>query len=159
MNFGINSAAEIFQNTISSALEGLEGVRNISDDIVYGQSQREHDERLEAVLKRLQDKHLTLNKGKCEFNKRKLEFFGYVFGENGMSADPKKCEVIKNAPPPTNVTELRSFLAMANYVSRFILDYSTITEPLRALLKKGSNMAMESRAANRVRKVKGSIKQ
>ena len=137
LNFGINSAAEIFQNTISTALEGLEGVRNISDDIiVYGRNQNEHDERLEAVLKRLQDKNLTLNKGKCEFNKRKLEFFGFVFGENGMSADPKKCEVIKNAPPPTNVSELRSFLAMTNYVSRFIAHYSTITEPLRALLKK-----------------------
>ena len=136
LNFGINSAAEIFQNAISSSLEGLEGVRNISDDIiVYGRNQHEHDERLEAVLKRLQDRNLTLNKAKCEFNKHKLEFFGYVFGENGLSADPKKCEVIKNAPPPTNVSELRSFLAMTNYVSRFIVHYSTITEPLRALLK------------------------
>ena len=51
-------------------------------------------------------------------------------------ADPKKCEVIKNAPTPTNASELRSFLAMTNYVSRFILDHSTITEPLCALLKK-----------------------
>ena len=137
LNFGINSAAEIFQNTISSSLEGLEGVRNISDDIiVYGRNQHEHDERLEAVLKRLQDRNLTLNKAKCEFNKHKLEFFGYVFGENGLSADPKKCDVIKNAPPPTNVSELRSFLAMTNYVSRFIVHYSTITESLRALLKK-----------------------
>lgn len=137
LNFGINSAAEIFQNTITTALEGLEGVRNISDDIiVYGRNQTEHDERLEAVLKRLKDKNLTLNKGKCEFNQQKLEFFGYVFGENGMSADPKKCEVIKNAPPPTNVSEVRSYLAMTNYVSRFIPHYSTITEPLRALLKK-----------------------
>ena len=79
---------------------------------------------------------MTLNKEKCEFKKQKLEFFGFVFGENGMSAEPKKCEVIKNAPPPTNVSELRSFLAMTNYVSRFIANYSTITEPLRALLKK-----------------------
>ena len=137
MNFCINSAAEIFQNTITTALEGLEGVRNISDDIVVcGRNPTEHDERLEAVLKRLKDKNLTLNKGKCEFNKQKLEFFGYVFGENGMSADPKKCEVIKNAPPPTNVSEVRSYLAMTNYVSRFIPHYSTIAEPLRALLKR-----------------------
>ena len=158
LNFGINSAAEIFQNTISSALEGLEGVRNISDDIiVYGQNQREHDERLEAVLKRLQDKHLTLNKGKCEFNKRKLEFFGYVFGENGMSADPKKCEVIKNAPPPTNVSELRSFLAMTNYVSRFILDYSTITEPLRALLKKEATWQWNQEQQTAFEKLKAAL--
>lgn len=34
MSFGVSSAAEIFQNTLSNALEGLDGVRNISDDII-----------------------------------------------------------------------------------------------------------------------------
>ena len=63
LKFGINSAAEIFQNTKTAALEGLKGVRNISDDIiVYGRNQIGHDEWLEAVLKRLKDKILTLNK-------------------------------------------------------------------------------------------------
>ncbi|XP_053380302.1 uncharacterized protein K02A2.6-like [Mercenaria mercenaria] len=138
LSFGINSAAEIFQNTLRTALEGLDGVRNISDDIiVYAENQAQHDKRLEAVLKRLQDKGFTLNKKKCEFNKRKIEFFGYVFSEDGISADPKKCEAIKNAQAPTNVSEVRSFLAMTNYVSRFIPNYSTITEPLRQLIKKG----------------------
>jgi hypothetical protein len=38
----ISSAAKIFQNTPSSALEGLDGVRNISDDImVFGRTQEE----------------------------------------------------------------------------------------------------------------------
>ena len=42
--FGINSAAEIFQNTLRNALHGLEGVKNISDDIiVFGKDQDEHD--------------------------------------------------------------------------------------------------------------------
>ena len=31
--FGINSAAEIFQNTLSNVLHGLDGVKNISDCI------------------------------------------------------------------------------------------------------------------------------
>ena len=138
LSFGINSAAEIFQNTLRTALEGLDGVRNISDDIiVYAETHAQHEKRLDAVLKRLQEKGLTLNKNKCEFNKRKLEFFGYIFGEDGLSADPKKCDVINNAPPPKNVSEIRSFLAMTNYVSRFIPNYSTITEPLRRLVKKG----------------------
>ena len=63
LSFGINSAAEIFQNTLCTALEGLSGVRNISDDIiVYGCTQEAHDKRLAATISRLQEKHLTLNK-------------------------------------------------------------------------------------------------
>ena len=63
LNFGISSAAEVCQNTLSTALEGLQGVRNISDDIiVFGQNQKEHDKNLEKVFKRLAEKNLTLNK-------------------------------------------------------------------------------------------------
>lgn len=136
--FGLSSSAEIFQNALQNALSGLDGVRNISDDIiVFGKSQEEHDRNLEAVFARLKEKNLTLNRQKCEFNKDKLVFYGYIFSKNGLSADPEKVKAIKDAPPPTNVTELRSFLGMTNYVSRFIPTYSTITAPLRKLTKAG----------------------
>ena len=55
LSFGINSAAEIFQNAIQNTLEGLEGVQNISDDIIFFRCNRqEHDQRQEATFKRLQ---------------------------------------------------------------------------------------------------------
>ena len=79
------------------------------------------------TLKRFSDLNLTLNKDKCEFNKNKLEFYGHIFSKDGMSADPKKVDTIKNTATPTNVSEVRSFLAMTNYVRIFILGYSTIT--------------------------------
>ena len=136
LSFGISSAAEIFQNTLSTALEGLDGVKNISDDIiVFGGNQDEHDTRLEAAFQRIQEKNLTLNKGKCEFNKRQIEFFGYIFGDEGISADPRKIDAIRNAEVPANASEVRSFLGMTNYVGRFIPNYSTITAPLRKLTR------------------------
>ena len=40
LSFGINSAAEIFQKSIEDVLQGIDGVRNISDDIiVFGKNQ------------------------------------------------------------------------------------------------------------------------
>ena len=42
--FGINSAAEIFQYTIASLINGIKGMKNISDDIiVYCGDQQSHD--------------------------------------------------------------------------------------------------------------------
>ncbi|KAK3105898.1 hypothetical protein FSP39_008092 [Pinctada imbricata] len=136
LNFGISAAPEIFQNEIRQALQGLRGVRNLSDDIiVFGSDQKTHDANLRAVLQRLREKNLTLNKEKCSFNQNKISFFGYVFSAEGISADPKKVEAIKDAKKPSNQSEIKSFLGMTNYVSRFIPDYSTITEPLRKLLR------------------------
>ena len=34
LNYGTNSAAEIFQNTLQQLLHGIDGVRNIADDII-----------------------------------------------------------------------------------------------------------------------------
>lgn len=65
---GISSDVEKCQAIIQDSLEGLSGVRNISDDIlVYGKYQQEHDERLRKVFQRLRERNITLNKGKCEF--------------------------------------------------------------------------------------------
>ena len=40
-----------------------------------------------------------------------------------MTPDPKKVQAIKDATPPSNTAELRSFLGTVNYVSRFIPDF------------------------------------
>ena len=136
LNFGVSAAPEIFQNEIRQALEGLKCVRNLSDDIiVFGKSQSEHDANLEALLERLREKNLTLNKDKCSFNRNKISFFGYVFSDQGISADPNKVDAIKNADRPKNASEVKSFLGMTNFVSRFIPNYSTLTEPLRKLVR------------------------
>ena len=130
LNFGISSAAEVFQNAIRETIEGIKGAVNISDDIlVFGKNQDEHNHALEEVFQRLQDRGLTLNPLKCEYSKKKLEFLGYVFGEGGMAPDPKKVKAILDLKAPTSVTEVRSLLGMTNYCSRFIEGYATITQP------------------------------
>lgn len=136
LNFGTSSAAEIFQHTIQQALEGINGVLNISDDlIIFGKTTTEHDLALAQTFQRLHEKGLTLNPGKCVFDKEHLDFFGYTFGPEGMSPDQKKVQAINDATPPENSAALRSFLGTVNYVSRFIHDFSTVTAPLRDLTR------------------------
>ena len=136
LKFGISSAAEVFQNAVREVLAGLSGVLNVSDDIlVYAKSAEEHHRRLTAVLKRLKEAGLTLHKEKCEFLKRQVSFFGYVFSEAGVNPDPEKVKDVKDAPAPTTVSEVRSFLGMVNYCGRFIPNLTTITQPLRELTK------------------------
>ncbi|XP_072018807.1 uncharacterized protein [Amphiura filiformis] len=115
LSFGINSAAEIFQNHIQSALGGLDGVLNMSDDIlVYGCNQQEHDARLEACLQRISDRNLTLNRNKCQFSVRTIEFFGHVFSEHGVSPDPKKVEALKSAERPKTREEVSSLFPVGS---------------------------------------------
>ena len=134
LSFGINSAAEIFQKSIEEVLQGIGGVRNISDDIiVFGKDQSDHDDALQAVLQRMRENSLTANPAKCLFNQSSIDFFGHHFSADGISADDKKVVSLINASPPKNATEARSFLGLAQYLSRFIKDFASLSAPIRQL--------------------------
>ena len=61
LNFGLSCAAEIFQRKVGDAIAGIQGVRNISDDIyIGGVDKAQHDERLVQVLCRLKENQLTV---------------------------------------------------------------------------------------------------
>ena len=80
LNYGTSAASEVFQHAISKALAGIDGVINISDDIlIFGTTQAAHDKALQMVFERLHETGLTLNKAKCAYNKSTLAFFGLTF--------------------------------------------------------------------------------
>ncbi len=53
----------------------------------------------------------------------------------GKHAISDKIEAVVNAPIPTNVTELRSFLGLLNYYRSFLPNIATILHPLNQLLQ------------------------
>ena len=102
--FGISSAPEHFQKRMSTILSGLPGVLCQMDDILaFGRNTAEHNERVKAVFKCIQDAGLTLNKNKCEFGKSRLSFLGHTIDQEGIHADPAKTTAILNMKPPTSV--------------------------------------------------------
>ena len=133
--FGLKSAPERFQKRMLNELEGLEGVICIMDDIlVHGKTQKEHDERLEAVLTRLIRARITLNPEKCEFSRKQLKFAGHSLSAQGIGPDPDKTAAIEKMERPQNVAELRRFLGIINHQQKFIENLSEKTMPLRDLL-------------------------
>ncbi|XP_040937957.1 uncharacterized protein [Gossypium hirsutum] len=62
---------------------------------------------------------------------------GHIVGGGKIRMDKNKIRAISEWEPPTKVTELRSFLGLANYYRRFVEGYSKITTPLTDMLKKG----------------------
>ena len=52
--------------------------------------------------------------------------------------DLDKVKAIQEWQAPTGVSELRSFLGLANYYKQFVEGYSRIATPLTELLKKNN---------------------
>ena len=124
---------------------------------MFGATTAEHDQNLYGVFTRLQQHYVRLNKEKCSFSKSEVTFYGHIFSSEGLRADPEKIEAITNMSVPENVSEVKSSLGMAQYVSRYIPEYATITAPLRALTKKETPWQWSDEQQHAFDKLKASL--
>ena len=140
--FGVASAPAVFQRHMEMLLQGLDGVSVYLDDIVVaGRTIDEHHQRLAQVLERLENARMRLNKQKCSFLRSSIEYLGHVVDEKGIHPTKEKVTAIREAPAPTNVTQLRSFLGLINYYNKFLPNLAASLTPLYSLLNKQQKWA------------------
>ena len=134
--FGIASAPAVFQRTMDTLLKGLKHVVAYIDDIVVtGATAEEHLQNLTAVLSRLESAGLRLKRDKCQFWMAQVEYYGHLIDKDGLRPTASKIKAILDAPSPSNVSKLKSFLGLLNYYSQFIHNLSNELSPLYALLQ------------------------
>ena len=138
LQYGVHSATGIFQREIERVLKGIPHVLVRVDDIlVTGRNCIEHFVVLMKVLDALEDSGLTVNLKKCEFFKDEVTFCGYRISKSGVRPMKENVQAVVNAPVPTNISEVRSYLGMLNYYQSYLPDLSSVAEPMHRLLRKG----------------------
>ena len=135
--FGISSAPGIFQKAMESLLQGIAHVIVYIDDIlITGETESDHMQSLEEVLKRLVKAGLRVKKHKCKFMAPSVAYLGYVIDAEGLHPLPDKVQAVQQAPTPGSVTELKSYLGLLTYYVRFLPNLATHLAPLYKLLGK-----------------------
>jgi hypothetical protein len=139
MSFGLTNALAYFMYLMNSVfmLELDKFVMVFIDDIlVYSKSMEEHEEHLRIVLQRLREHQLYAKFSKCEFWINEVPFLGHMISLEGIVVDPSKLRDVLDWKLPTSVHQVQSFLGLADYYRRFILNFSNIAKPITELLKK-----------------------
>lgn len=137
--FGLTNAPATFQHAMNSAFRGLLGkfvLVYLDDILVFSKNEQEHVEHLRQVLDILRQQKYYAKMSKCEFMKAEVPFLGHLVSAAGVRVDPRKVEAIRDWPTPTTVTQVRSFLGLANYFRRFMQGYASMSAPLSDLTKK-----------------------
>jgi hypothetical protein len=107
----------------------------IDDILIYSKHKEEHAEHLQIVLTRLREHQLYAKFSKCAFWLEEIQFLEHVLSAEGIVIDPSKVKDILEWKIPNTVHQVRSFLGLAGYYHRFILDFSKIVKPITELLK------------------------
>ncbi|GFT98290.1 retrovirus-related Pol polyprotein from transposon 412 [Trichonephila clavipes] len=104
------------------------------DDVIRGgRTFEEHLQNIWKVLSKLSDANLKLNRSKCKFFQKEVNYLGHIISAEGVRTDPEKVSAVKNWKRPENLRELRSFLGLCTYYRKFVKGFSNIARPLHKL--------------------------
>jgi len=147
MFFRMTNSPATFQVMMNEILRDLinEGkVAAFMDDVLVGtETEKEHDEIVEEILRRLEENDLYIKPEKCVWKVRKIGFLGVVIGPNGIEMEREKVERVLSWPEPKNVKDVRKFLGLANYYRRFIKDFARVARPMNMLTRKDEKWRWE----------------
>ena len=137
--FGLCNAPATFSRLMDRVLAGLHWetcLFYLDDIIVFSSTWEEHLAWLREVFERLRNAKLKLGAAKCTFAAKEVSYLGHRVTEEGLLPDPSLLAAIRDIPPPTTATEVRSFLGLAGYYRRYVKGFAAIAAPLHALTRK-----------------------
>ena len=109
---GVAGSTDIFQERMSTLMDGLEYVRAYLDDllVITKGSYEDHLRKVKTVLQRLQDAGLRINLPKSSFCNQHLEYLGYGLTPNGIRPLTKKSRSNPSITTPYNASAIAKFL-------------------------------------------------
>ncbi|GBG76143.1 hypothetical protein CBR_g21891 [Chara braunii] len=115
------------------------------------------DDLLDRVLEKLREANFKINTKKCEWAKTQVLYLGHLLDGDDIKPEDSKITTIRDWPTPCTLTELRSFLGLANYYRKFMRNFSTIATPLRKLLKKEAIWQWDKDCTSALKKLKRAL--
>ena len=111
----------------------------------------EHDQILRQVLERANQKNSKLN---FELRMKEVRYLGTMITLQGIKPDLMKVSAIVEMTSPTDKAGIRCLLGMTNFLAAHIPNVSTITAPLRSLLKSDTPFTWGPEQATALTKIK-----
>ena len=135
---GLCISGQRFQRIMNKVFDGFINrfmVVYLDDILIYSSSFVEHLSHIRAVLDRLREANLRLKATKCQFATHTVKFLGHLITREGLKADKKICNLVRDCPRPTKVKDIRRFIGLSGFYKKFIRNYSLIARPLHELTK------------------------
>ena len=135
MSFGLRNAAQTFQRFMDEVLMDLPFCFAYIDDIlVFSKSVEDHDQHLRILFAQLKKYGILLNPAKCIFRISEVSFLGFKISAHGSQPLLDRVHDLQHSPAPKTMVQLRRFLGMLNFYTRFIPQAASAQAPLHDIL-------------------------
>ena len=96
------------------------------------------------MLNRLKEAGLKLKPSKCHFVGTEVKYLGHLVTPQGLKANSRIVEAVRNYPTPRNVRQVRQFLRISSFYRRFISRFAKIAYPLHAFTRKDDHFEWDA---------------
>lgn len=126
---------EVIEDVVAATKRKHSAIAEIGpylDDIIIATTGgiRMHKLVVHDVLTAVFEAGLTLSYEKCFFGRREVAFLGHVISANGIAPGKANTQAIMDAQRPEDQRQLKSFIGLVGFFSRFVEGWADIVGPL-----------------------------
>ena len=144
---GLCNGPASFQRAVDMAIREKKGIfcdDFVDDVIVWSSSFEEHMAHLHWVFTALKNAGFRIKPDKLQLCQQRIKLLGFIIEPGKVIPDPDKVHTVLNFPRPSNRSEIQRFLGFGQFYARFVHNFNGISEPLRKLLRKGTDFIWSS---------------
>jgi hypothetical protein len=119
MYFGLTNSPATFQTMMNKIFQDLitEDIVSVylNDILIFTNSLEEHHRITCLALDHMREHKLYLWPEKCEFEKTRIEYLGFIISHNKVEMDLVKISGVADWLIPSNKNEVQSFISFVNF--------------------------------------------
>ena len=108
----------------------------VDDILVVAKTDSKHLNRLRLVFKQLLDNDIHIKPEKCVFLTKEISYLGFKITNKSLFKTDEKMKAIKESAAPKNFSEVRNFLSLIAFYSKFVTNLATIAAPIYQLTRR-----------------------
>ena len=108
--FRLAQAPAYFQELMTGILKDFPfAIAYLDDIIIFSKTPQEHLSHICMVFEKLKTANLSMNKSKCSFFSKEIQYLGHILSATGIQPLPSKTHAIQHMNPPTTPKASQSF--------------------------------------------------
>jgi hypothetical protein len=104
---------QLMQEVIPPTVQASYALVYMDEIIIHSKTFEDHITHLQDILDRLRDADLHIKPSKVRLARNEVHYLGHC--KEGTKPDPQVVESVVKMAPPTDISELRSFLGLSGY--------------------------------------------
>ena len=135
--YGYKNISAMAQDISNSIVRPFPNAVAFVDDIVMKHApdashQQLYDD-ISSLLQRMSDVGVLCNPEKTWFFVEEIEYLGYIFNQLGTMPRPEYIQKVIDFKTPTKAKDVKSFLAVINYISRYVYKFAELAREINIL--------------------------